>query len=515
MTKIKKGIVFSLLFVVFSLNAQLTKGFQHINELKWKSAQTAFASATEEEALFFNGLSLIKIDQEDKAKALFESAADKPFGMIGLGMLALNAKNDAKAEEYFQNASKITKNKDPKVFIAIGQAYANSQATNKEKGMEWSKKAVDMSPRNFDFRILYGDACVMAQDGGQAITQYEYAADFDKNNALPDAKIARVYLNSKNYTLAKEYFDKALAKDPNNLFALNYFGYMQYLYKNYSEAKTTYQTILEKGDRLPEDLAMMANIHFYLKEYSSLIPIVEEATKKSDKNNYLNRLIGYSYYETGKYTEALNYLNNFMATQPKDKIIGDDYEYLSKATLASGGDTSKAISFLEQAVEAKPDDADLIRKVADILRSMKQFDKAISYYKARVEMPNPSLDDYFQLAGAYYAKKDYANAEIWYGKVIELSPNSPGTYYQRANVKLYADPEQKTASARDDFKKFVELTINAKDKFKTPIVKSNIYLAKDALKNLNDNALAKQYIDSVLELDPTNAEAIDLQKFLK
>jgi tetratricopeptide (TPR) repeat protein len=152
---IKKGFILGLFFVALSVNAQLTKGFQHIYELKWKSAQAAFAAATEEEALFYNGLCMIKIDQEDQAKTLFESAKDKPFGMIGLGMLALNAKNDAKAEEYFQNAAKITKNKDPKVLSAIGQAYANSQAINKEKGMEWSKKGVDLSPRNFDFRILY------------------------------------------------------------------------------------------------------------------------------------------------------------------------------------------------------------------------------------------------------------------------------------------------------------------------------------------------------------------------
>jgi hypothetical protein len=40
-----------------------------------------------------------------------------------------------------------------------------------------------------------------------------------------------------------------------------------------------------------------------------------------------------------------------------------------------------------------------------------------------------------------------------------------------------------------------------------------LYLAKDAIKNMNDKALAKTYLDGVLQLDPAHVEATDLMKF--
>jgi tetratricopeptide (TPR) repeat protein len=206
-------------------------------------------------------------------------------------------------------------------------------------------------------------------------------------------------------------------------------------------------------------------------------------------------------------------MEKFIASQPKDKIIPDDYEYLAKSMIASGKDTAAAVETLKKSYDGKPESKETLRKIADFLKSIRRMDDAIVYYKMKVEALDPSLDDHFQLAQAYYGKKDYANAEIWYSKVIEMSPNSANAYYQRANVKMFADPEQSTASAKPDFLKYVELTTGNEAKFKNLVIKAKLYLAKDAIKNMNDKALAKTYLDGVLQLDPAHVEATDLMKF--
>ncbi len=511
--KVNSIILAGAIMVSQAMFAQVAKGYQYLNDLRWVSAEKAFETSQEEEAKFYKGFAQFKQEEFDKAKTSFDANAASAFGMIGQGMMALQAGDIAKADGLFENAAKTSKNKDPKVFIAISQAIVHSNIDKKDKAIEWAKKAVDMSPRNFDFRIAYGDAFLSTQDGGQAITQYEYAAEIDKTSALPNAKIGRVYYNSRTYDLSKEYLDKALGMDANNLFALNYVAQLQYKYKKYEDAKATQQKILDLGDKNPDDMAMMANILFLGKDYKGAIDIINTIIQSNNKYNYLNRLIGYSYFEEGQANKALDFMEKFIVSQPKERIIPDDYEYLAKSMIASGKDTSAAVETLKKAYDGKPESKEALRKIADYLKSIRRMDDAIVYYKMKVEALDPSLDDHFQLAQAYYGKKDYANAEVWYSKVIEMSPNSANAYYQRANVKMFADPEQSTASAKPDFLKYVELTAGNEAKSKNLVIKAKLYLAKDAIKNMNDKALAKSYLDGVLQLDPANAEATDLMKF--
>lgn len=271
--KVNSIILAGAMMVSQAMFAQVAKGYQYLNDLRWVSAEKAFETSQEEEAKFYKGFAQFKQEEFDKAKTSFDANAASAFGMIGQGMMALQAGDIAKADGLFENAAKTSKNKDPKVFIAISQAIVHSNIDKKDKAIEWAKKAVDMSPRNFDFRIAYGDAFLSTQDGGQAITQYEYAAEIDKTNALPNAKIGRVYYNSRTYDLSKEYLDKALGMDANNLFALNYVAQLQYKYKKYEEAKATQQKILDLGDKNPDDMAMMANILFLGKDYKGAIDL--------------------------------------------------------------------------------------------------------------------------------------------------------------------------------------------------------------------------------------------------
>lgn len=498
-----------------NINAQLVKGYELLNDERWYSASKAFAQSSEEEAMFYKGYAEMKLENFDEAAKTFASIAEKPFGKIGKGWLELNKGNVTGANELFQKAADETKNKNPRIFAAISQAIACSNAADKKEAINWGKKATDIAKTNADFRMIYGDAFLSTQDGGQAITQYEYAQQFNANSALPLAKIGKVYFQSRTYDLSKENLQKALAKDPKNLLALNYMAQIYYKYKVYDTAKMYQQQILDLGDKNPEDEAMMANILFLSKDYDGAINKINEIIKGDNKYNYLNRLIGYSYFETGKPAEAVEYLNKFLETQPKEKIIPSDYEYLGNAILKSGGDNTAAVNAFKKAYELKPDDMENIKKIASTFKSLKMYDEAIDFYTKATKLPEVSSQEYFELAGAYFAKKDYANAEAMYSKTIELAPTSAGTYYMRASVKVLADPEQTTSSAREDYKKFIELTTDKVDKFKKQLLKSYLYLTKDAIKNLNDKALAKQYLDKALEMDPENAEAKSLEEHTK
>ena len=507
-------LLLASLLLTSNLFSQSKSGIQLVNVEQWWAAEKDFEKSSTDEDVFYKGFCQMKKEDFDKAKATFNTISTKPFGKIGLGMVELNAGNLSGAKSLFEAAASETKNKNPEIFIAISRAISNSTANSKDDAIEWAKKAVDMQKNNADYRLVYGEAYLSTQDGGSAITQYEYAQQFAPASAVPLAKIGQVYFRNRNYSLMKENLTKALEKDPNNTFALGYMAQLYYKYKSFDTAKMYQQKVLDLGDKTPEDNAMMANILFLGKDYDGAINLINEIIKGDNKYNYLNRIIGYSYYETKKPAEAIEFLEKFLTTQPKEKIIASDYEYLGKSYIEAGN-PDKGAATIKKSLELNPNDKETIVSLAATFKAQKRYDDAIEMYQKVLALPDPGAEDYFQIAQLYYGKKDYANAETYYTKVLELKPDNAGVYYQRANVKLYSDPEQATASARPDFTKFLELSVGQEEKLKKQIVKASIYLAKDAIKNLQDKAAGTRFIERGLALDPENAELLDLVQFTK
>lgn len=516
MSKIQNCLFFIFLLAVGNIVAQSSAGIQYVNVERWKSAETEFSKSQDDADVFYKGYAQYRNEDFEKANATFQSISTKPFGKIGLGLLELNKGNTAGATSLFDAAASETKNKNPEIFIAISRAIASSKANSKDAAAEWAKKAVDMAKNNPDYRLAYGEAYLSTQDGGNAITQYEYAQQFAPNSAVPYAKIGQVYFRNRNYSLMKENLAKALDKDPNNVFALSYMAELYYRYNSFDSAKIFQQKVLDYGDKTPEDQAMMANILFKMKDYEGAIALINEIIKGDNKYNYLNRLIGYSYYETQKPQEAISFLEKFLEAQPKERIIASDYEYLGKAYMEAG-EVDKGVATIKKSLELNPNDKETILSIAGTFKAQKRYAEAIEMYKKAIEITDPpaTAEDYFQLAQLYYGNKDYANAEVYYTKVLELKPDNAGVYYQRASVKLYADPEQSTASAKPDYAKFLELSVGQEEKLKKQIVRACIYMAKDAIKNMNDKAAATTFVERGLSLDPENQELKDLEPFLK
>lgn len=501
-------------FAMTNLLAQSKLGLQMLQDERWISAEKEFAKSSAEEDIFYKGFAQMKQENLEAAKASFNSIATKPYGKIGLGWLELNAKNKTGASKLFEEAANETKNKNPEVFIAISRAIANSSIEEKDEAIAWAKKACDMVKSNADYRIVWGDAYLSNQDGGSGNIQYEYAQQYAPNTALPYAKIGYYYFRAKVYKEALPNFNKALSIDPNNAFSLNYLAQIYYRYKVYDTAEMYQQKLLQIGDKSPEDMAFLANIYFKAKNYEKAIEQINEIIKGDNKYNYLNRLIGYSYYETGKFQEAITFLEKFLETQPREKILSGDYEYLGKAYIALG-DKEKGVSNLRKAVEMNSKDKDAVKSIVEAFKKAKMPAEELEFAKKVVELPEPVASDYLNLGSALYKNKLFEEADATFTKVLELSPNSSDAYYMKAKCKVYLDPEQTAASAREDYTKYLEMVVGNEEKNKKKVIEAKIYLAKIAIKNDNDKARAKTLLDEVLVLDPESKEATELMEFTK
>jgi hypothetical protein len=112
--KVNSIILAGAMMVSQAMFAQVAKGYQYLNDLRWVSAEKAFETSQEDEAKFYKGFAQFKQEEFDKAKTTFDANAASAFGMVGQGMMALQAGDIAKADASFENAAKTSKNKDPK-----------------------------------------------------------------------------------------------------------------------------------------------------------------------------------------------------------------------------------------------------------------------------------------------------------------------------------------------------------------------------------------------------------------
>jgi tetratricopeptide (TPR) repeat protein len=484
------------------------EGFKLLSYEKFNAAATAFGSSSDANAKFYQAYALLRAGKTADAKTIATTIATTPLGMVALGWTELNNNNSAGAKTNFDAALKASKNKDGLVIRMIGEAYVHTTGTkDASTAIDKIKMALTFLPKNAACYVALGDAYFLAQDGGSAITQYEYAETYDGVSAVPTTKVSMVYYLSKNYPFSKDYITKAEGKDANNTMMQREAGRLYYKLNKFDKAKEYFSKYMAAGEPSLDDKALYANILFLSKDYANAQAVISEIIKVDDKRNYLNRLIGYSNIETGKYAEGLIFMEKFMATQPKDKIIASDYEYLGKAMVKSGKDTAAGMLNMIKGAEMDVDNKDKWKDIADAYYAQKKYVDAANCYKKKIDPNAPSATDWFNVGNSYYKAKDFKSADDAFGKVIEIKPDAGTGYLWRAKANLQLDPEQKTASAKPFYEKYIPIAALDTVKYKKELIESYNYMAADAYNNMKDNTSAKTWATKTLALDPANETA--------
>lgn len=505
-TMLKQIFTIGCMAMITMANAS-EEGFKLLTYEKFNAASTAFETSNDPNAVFYKGYALLRAGKENDAKDVMTKITTTPLGMVGLGWVELNKKNSTGAKVLFDAAIKASKSKDGLIFRFIGEAYTYTTGTKEpDAAIEKCKFANTLLKNNALNYIALGDAYLAKLDGGSAITQYEYADQYGGKGGMPNCKIGQVYYSSRNYPFSKDYLNRALAQDENNPITQRELGELYYKINKFEKAKEHFSKYMETGETTLDDKAMYANILFLGKDYPNAINTISEIIKVDNTRNYLNRLIGYSNYETEKYPEALEFMEKFLATQAPEKIIASDWEYYGKSLIKNKKD-SIGLIYLVKSMDIDSSNRDKWGDVAAAFYAQKKYSEAAKYYTKKVDPDAPSASDWFNVGNSYYKAKDFANAITAFGKVIETKPDAGSGYLWRAKAFVQSDPDQKTSSAKPDFEKYISIGSADPVKNKKDLIEAYNYMAANALINANNKEEAKGFANKVLELDPANAQA--------
>ncbi|WP_128548455.1 tetratricopeptide repeat protein [Larkinella soli] len=504
------------------------------------------SSAPSADNYFYLGYAQLKAGNTDAAKEAFtKGAAADPknqLNNVGLGMVALAKKDGATAKTLIDNALKETKNKDLGVLLRAGEAYAMFR----DQGMNNPAEAIrileiadqrDKKNENPDIEMALGDAYLLKNDGGNAVSKYENALTIQPNSAEAKYKIGNVYLRGKNYAEAQKFYNQAVEADPE--YAPTYEDLAEAFFgsRGYKNAAKNMDLYIQKSQSTDiNKLLRSAQFDFLAGDNARAIQKLDALKGKVD-NPVIERIYGWAYSNSGKYDQAIQSLNNFIQKAP-DRVIYDDYKYLGRAYAQLGTPEGDSLAVLNL-LKAAPQDTteNLYKEIGKMYQTAKSYEKMADAYKMAVayDTAKATSNDYFQLGYANFlsgnralrdstlsedAKKQarqqyFSAADSAFAKVAKITPDWAPGYYWRAQTNYFMYPREEAMSNGASvpyYEQFLDVAgkeITA-DAAKKETYKKNMMTAYKFLSSYyaskNDATKSREYLTKAAELDPTDTD---------
>jgi tetratricopeptide (TPR) repeat protein len=251
-----------------------------------------------------------------------------------------------------------------------------------------------------------------------------------------------------------------------------------------------------------------AGMLYQAKKYKESVDAATAALQCDSNNVFTYRYKAYSQFETADYPGSLDAIKKYFtkASATKDfKFIPLDYEYRAKIYSKNGMD-SLAILDYKKMLELNPE-ADVQDDIAAAYVKMKRYPEAIEAYKAKIATGKTNANDQFGLGRAYYFSKDYVNSDSAFIKVVEAQPEMPLGYFWRARANSQIDSKNEQWLAKPFYETYIsKVKPEETEKNKKDLIEAYNYLAAHYAAK-KDCPNVKIYMQKVLELDPSNAQA--------
>ena len=463
------------------------------SELFETSAQVFYkliaAKPNDAELLYYMGENFYGTDRLDSASRYYDRGivADpaNALNYVGKGKIALSNNKPAEAKALFAKARELSGNKNAEVLLKIADAYISNESKDMSTALEVLALAEKLEPKNPKVYLLLGNAQLLAtNDGTAALTNYEKADALQPNSPMANVYMGALYERGRAYDLAFQEYNKAIAKDSTYAPSYRQLGDLYFKYNDYKKAEASYEKYLKLAGNSFTAKVKYAKFLFLAKKYKEAIAVIQDIQLTDNTLNVLNRLLGYSYYETKQYAEGLLYLEKFLANAEagKNPLIAQDYAYYGKLLVANGKD-SLGIIQLQKALSLDSLNMDTYVDIANAYTKTGKYDNALAALSKKISlMKEPGINDYFRLGQTYYSKggalKDstsFHKADSVFAIVTDKKPEEMLGHLFRARSNAGMDPETKTGLAKPYYEKVIELAAADPEKNKRNLIEASYY----------------------------------------
>ncbi len=478
---------------------------------------------------FTDSITVTLKEVAEPATILFNKGIEKdpsnPLNYIGLGKVSLYGNNKADAQAKFdkalallptrQNKLVMANDRQSLVYYKIADSYTRAENSNPDQVNALLDKAEALDPKNAEISIIRGDVYLfLNNDGSNAILYYKKAQSLDPKSPKAKLRLGQLWTRAKKYTDAVGFYKEAIEIDSTFAPAYRELAEIYSMAGQFENAKKNYSKFIELSSQNTYAKVRYASFMFLTKDYSGSIQLINEIFQKDTSFNVLNRLLGYSYFETKEYAKAQTYIVKFFANTKANKIISSDYAYYGRILSKLGSD-SIAVEKYRLAIALDTANSDLYTEMAITYNKMKKYPEAVKIYETKIEKGMATLTDYFNLGKAYFFVPDYAKADTTFGYLIAKKPDFMQAYLWRASTNMALDPDNKNGLAKPWFESYINIAVADTVKNQKDLVQAYGYLAAYYLLQAKDYCKAKFYSEKIILSDAKNERALTIMKEVK
>lgn len=400
------GLVFigSSVFAQSLADAKKAIDAEQYQKAKGMLKNLTVTQPTNDENLFYLGWVYIVQDYPDSAKAAFtKGIAANPksaLNYVGMGVVALQSKDNSGAASSFTQALSFTSKKDSKPYLYIGRGYlldahdGKFPADKANAAIDALNKGKTANPKDAEVMVELGNAYRSQLNSNSAYDAYTAALALDPKSPAANVAEGVLWRYADNFEDSEKQFQAAIAIDPNYGPAYRELaetdlveaqGNIKVASQKVKEGVENYKKFLSLTDQSVESLLRYADFLVNAGDYKTLQEVTTQLSKSTSSNARVYRYLGYAAYENKDYANGLTALNTWFAKAAPNRILPLDYLYLGRLQIASGKDTVKGIENM--------------KKVADLDTTKTQ-------------------DVYNEIVNVYKAKRDYLNQAKTYEEII-------------------------------------------------------------------------------------------------
>lgn len=369
--------------------------------------------------------------------------------------------------------------------------------------------------------ILIGDAYRKLVDGGNAVIAYNRALSLDSRHAAAKNRIGKIYLTQKNPEYFIPSFEAAVELDP--AYAPAYYElFYHWYFRDVNKAAVYLDQYIANVDQGPQMEYLKTDFTYAKGDFAGARTRAQQLIQEyGDKvNPRMYRMVAYTSDTLGDMTTAKDAMNTFLAKADPEDIKPEDYEELANINAKIPGSETEAFGSLQMAVERDTvveNKVKYIVKAAALAKKLGNRKEEANWLGIAYQMDkNPNQTDLYNWGMAHYQAANYGTADSIFCNVYESTyPNEIYGYLWCARSKQAQDTTMEQGIAVDAYKTLAEKALQIDSaKYKTQAIQANFYLVQYYNDIKKDKTAAISYLDKVLEIDPTNPDAIRIKEIL-
>ncbi|MBD3216747.1 MAG: tetratricopeptide repeat protein [candidate division Zixibacteria bacterium] len=412
-----------------------------------------------EELYYMKGLSLLaKHDTtnaiEDLEKAVrYDSKFHEARYLLGKLYLETNRLEEAK-EEFEDGLDKAKDKKDIALFEDGLGLYHLSDSNFTDADIQFRKAQIN-DPDNMTYVMHQGDASFGQEIYAVALNAYRKALASDSLNPELHFRIAKCYLNQKQFREALESIEKALALDSSyldgyimggdifTLYGVQQSGNPEAQQSLLTNAIFYYTKYLEMSGDSGRANYYRGKAYFTFNDFEKAVDDFETALRQGYEKEDIMSLIGRSYSGLKQYEKAIEFLDQYeksiLQSDPNYKWTEDDVSlFLERAKAKAGiGDSTSRIEArqdFQKAIELDSTDAMTYYWAGLNEYYLKDYQNAIDYLKKHLDLYADNQSAKVNIAYAYLALKDWDNSLLYLDEVIAGDSTFVSAFKLKANV---------------------------------------------------------------------------------